>query len=110
MPHAPAEHIFNREKVILDNVEAGDAILFNARCWHRGGNNTTQQWRHGVTMNICRNYMRQQFDYCKMLGDHTLKQLPEDVSKFLGYNVRMPENMEEFLLPPDERKYKPGQE
>ena len=107
---APSEESFKREMVILNDMKVGDALLFNARCWHRGGVNSTQEWRHGITMNICRSFMRQQFDYCKMLGEDRLRKMTPDLQKVMGYNVRMPESMEDFLLPADERKYKPGQE
>lgn len=110
MPTAPSEEEFIANKIDLDNLEIGDAILFNARCWHRGGVNTTQDWRHAATMNICRAYMRQQFDFSELMGEEKIKNLSEDVKQFIGYNVRMPHSMEEFLAPADKRKYKPGQE
>jgi ectoine hydroxylase-related dioxygenase (phytanoyl-CoA dioxygenase family) len=109
LPDAPDEDLFNAEKVVLDNLEIGDAILFNARCWHRGGVNNTDKWRHAVTMNICRSYMRQQFDYPALLQDKD-SILSESAKQFLGYFVRIPKNMDEFLLPPDKRLYRPGQE
>lgn len=106
---APDVTTFDKEKVVLDNLKIGDAILFNARCWHRGGINKTDKWRHAVTMNICRAYMRQQFDFPAMMHDKT-NQLSENAKQFIGFNVRMPKNMEQFLLPADKRLYKPGQE
>jgi len=110
MASAPGEELFNKEKIILNDLQAGDAILFNARCWHRGGVNTTTQWRHSISANICRAYMRQQFDYPAMLGDSKIQTFSDDIKQLIGYNVRMPANMEEFLLPADKRKYKAGQE
>jgi len=91
-------------------LAAGDAILFNARCWHRGGMNRTQNWRHAVTMNVCRSYMRQQFDYPRMLDQLNINGLDEDRRQFLGYYVRQPSSMAEFLLPAEQRLYRPGQE
>lgn len=110
MQFAPSEQDFNANKIDLDNLEIGDAILFNARCWHRGGLNVTNQWRHAVTLNVCRAYMRQQFDYPELLGEEKIKLLPENVKQFIGYYVRAPYNMSEFLAPAEKRKYKPGQE
>ena len=46
---------------------AGDAIIFNARTWHLGGNNVTGSPRHAVTMNYVRSYMRQHFDFPRMI-------------------------------------------
>ena len=109
-PTAPTEEEFVKNKVDLDNLEMGDAILFNARCWHRGGINKTNDWRHAVTMNVCRAYMRQQFDFSELMGEESVAKLSEDAKQFIGYNVRMPHSMEEFLAPADKRKYKSGQE
>ena len=108
-PDQPSEESF-ADSAIQPKLGIGDAIVFNARCWHRGGINRTDSWRHAVTFNVCRAYMRQQFDYTRMLGAEQMEALPEEVRQFLGYYVRMPENMDEFLLPPELRKYRPGQE
>lgn len=105
----PSEAQFDSQKIKVE-MPAGDAILFNARCWHRGGLNQSDQWRHAVTINMCRAYMRQQFDYPKMMADSGITDVSQNASKMLGYHVRMPMNMHEFLLPPDERPYRPGQE
>jgi ectoine hydroxylase-related dioxygenase (phytanoyl-CoA dioxygenase family) len=88
----------------------GDAILFNARCWHRGGMNRTQNWRHAVSMNVCRSYMRQQFDFPRMLDQLNINGLDEDRRQFLGYYVRQPSSMADFLLPAEQRLYRAGQE
>ena len=106
----PDEAAFESQMITLDNLEPGDAVLFNARCWHRGGLNRTDHWRHAVTMNVCRAYMRQQFDFPRMLKTDVVSGLSEDVKRFLGFYVRMPASMEEFLLPADQRPYRPGQE
>jgi ectoine hydroxylase-related dioxygenase (phytanoyl-CoA dioxygenase family) len=108
--HSPSEEKFNAEKVILDNLNVGDAILFNARCWHRGGLNTTDQWRHAITMNICRVFMKQQFDFPELLGDDKIRKLSDSAKQFIGYYSRVPKNMGEFLLPPEKRLYRSGQE
>ncbi len=106
----PAEEEFEQNMVRLDNLEVGDAILFNARCWHRGGMNSSDEWRHAVTMNICRSYMRQQFDIPKMFSKEEEVQFSEDLKQFMGYYVRSPKSMDDFLLPADQRLYKSGQE
>lgn len=106
----PSEIEFEQNAVKLDNLEIGDAIIFNARCCHRGGINKTDEWRHAVTMNICRSYMRQQFNYPKMFSKEQESEFSENVKQFLGYYVRSPKSLDEFLLPPNERPYRPGQE
>lgn len=89
--------------------KAGDAIVFNARTWHRGGDNLTSSWRHAVTMNVCRSYMRQQFDFPRLVDPAIVAQLGDRGRRFLGFNVRMPVSLDEYHLPIEHRPYKPNQ-
>lgn len=110
LPAAPDERAFLEERVVLDDLCAGDVVVFNSRCWHRSGVNSTSEARLAVTINVCRAFMRQQFDFPSMIPPDIRATLSEPLLQFLGYFVRMPVSFEEFLLPPDERPYRPGQE
>lgn len=110
-PDMPEETAFfsKAERAIC---KAGDGILFNARTWHCGGVNKTSSPRHSLTINVCRSFMKQRFDFPRMLDrdyPHITQSLSELGKRFLGYNVRMPTSLEEFYLPLSERLYKPGQ-
>jgi ectoine hydroxylase-related dioxygenase (phytanoyl-CoA dioxygenase family) len=107
-PEVPANERFDREAVRAYPL-AGDAIVFNARTWHKGGNNTTDAVRHAVTMNVCRSYMRQQFDFPRMMGYDTPDRFTPRVRRFLGYDVRVPASLDEYYRPEEQRLYKPGQ-
>jgi ectoine hydroxylase-related dioxygenase (phytanoyl-CoA dioxygenase family) len=89
--------------------KAGDAVIFNARIWHLGGKNETDRFRHAITMNVCRSYMRQRFDYPRMVPDSLVQTLGDVGKRFLGFNVRMPTCMSEYYLPENQRLYKSGQ-
>jgi ectoine hydroxylase-related dioxygenase (phytanoyl-CoA dioxygenase family) len=104
----PDEERFERDAEEL-HPRAGDAIIFNARTWHRGGINRSAGIRHSVTMNVCRSYMRQQFDFPRMVDERVIGQLGPVGLRFLGFDVRMPVSLDEYYLPPDERPYKPDQ-
>lgn len=82
---------------------------FNARTWHMGGVNQTDRPRHAVTMNVCRSYMRQRFDYPRLVSPEIANQLGEVSRRFLGFNVRMPTSLEEYYLPEESRLYKANQ-
>ncbi|HEV7765976.1 MAG TPA: phytanoyl-CoA dioxygenase family protein [Thermoanaerobaculia bacterium] len=110
MSETPSDQEFEANKVVLAGLLPGDAVCFNARCFHKSGINTTAAWRHAATLNLCRAYMRQQFDFPRMIPADISAKLSEDVQQFLGYHVRMPVSMDEFLAPPDQRPYRPGQE
>lgn len=98
--YANAEQVFPRR---------GDLVVFNARTWHSGGLNTTEQERHAVTINACRAYMRQRFDYPRLLGDEVGTKLSPTLRRLLGFDVRVPTSLEEYYLPEDQRLYKANQ-
>jgi ectoine hydroxylase-related dioxygenase (phytanoyl-CoA dioxygenase family) len=108
-PDRPGPELFEAA-CARPELAPGDALLFNARSWHRAGVNQTSQWRHGVTVNVCRAFMRQQFDFPRLLEAHGAVPKDEDARQFLGWHVRMPASLEEFLLPADRRLYRSGQE
>jgi ectoine hydroxylase-related dioxygenase (phytanoyl-CoA dioxygenase family) len=89
--------------------KAGDAVVFNARTWHMGGMNRSTSPRHAITLNVCRSFMRQRFDYPRLVGDETLAHVGETGRRFLGFNVRVPTSLEQYYLPEDQRLYKSGQ-
>lgn len=88
---------------------AGDMIVFNARTFHSGGQNKTSNVRHAITINLCRSYMRQRFYYPKMCSSEFEENLNISQRRLLGFNVRMPESMEQFYLPEGKRLYLPNQ-
>jgi len=89
--------------------KAGDAVLFNARLWHAGGENRTATPRHALTINVCRSYMRQRFDYPRLVPSHLVEKLGPVGRRFLGFNVRVPASLEEYYVPADQRLYLGGQ-
>jgi ectoine hydroxylase-related dioxygenase (phytanoyl-CoA dioxygenase family) len=107
-PDAPDDASFDAHaEVVLPR--AGEMIVFNARTFHRGGVNRTGLARHAVTMNVCRAYMRQQFDYPRLVAPELVAQLGPVGRRFLGFDVRMPASLAEYYVAEDERLYKAGQ-
>ena len=107
-PDAPDGATFDAHaEVVLPR--AGEMIVFNARTFHRGGVNHTARARHAVTMNVCRAYMRQQFDYPRLVAPELVARLGPIGRRFLGFDVRMPASLAEYYVPEDERLYKDGQ-
>lgn len=90
--------------------KAGDMIMFNARLAHAAGINQGDTVRHALTLNFCRCFMRQRFDFARMVSDAQLDAMGAHARRLLGWNVRMPTSLDEFYLPTAERLYKPGQE
>lgn len=105
----PSEQSFYQQAKRLQ-CRAGDMVIFNARLVHAAGVNQHTATRHALTMNLCRPYMRQRFDFPRLLTQQQIDSLGEDGRRLIGMNVRMPVSLDEFYLPPEQRLYKPGQE
>ena len=105
----PSETEFhgNSKRIV---AKAGDMIIFNGRLVHAAGTNQTNIHRHSLTINLCRHFMRQRFDYPRMLTERELTRMGPDARRLLGMNVRIPATLEEFYLPEEDRLYKGGQE
>lgn len=85
--------------------KAGDAWIFNARVWHKGGVNKTNEWRHALTINLCRPWMKQRIDIPRSLKDQDLSEMSEKARQKLGFLAQVPENYEEYYAPTERRKY-----
>lgn len=108
--HAPSEAHFDAHARRI-TCEKGDAIFFDGRLYHRAGVNNTAVWRHSITINFCRPYMRTRFDYPRLVEHSGLTlEINQSARKFLGYDVRMPASLDEFYRPESERLYLPNQE
>lgn len=95
-----AERVFPRR---------GGLVVFNARTFHSGGMNKSSSDRHALTINACRSFMRQRFDYPRMLSQEESESLSPTLRRLLGFNVRMPVSMDEYYLPEEARLYKANQ-
>ena len=107
-PLEPAAEFFERHKVVLTAAQ-GAMIVFNARLFHRSGVNHTEQWRHALTMNACRSFMKQRMDWVRFVPREIAAALNAQGRRLLGYDTRLPTSLEELHLPEDQRLYKPGQ-
>jgi ectoine hydroxylase-related dioxygenase (phytanoyl-CoA dioxygenase family) len=100
------EFFANAERAL---PEAGDGVIFNARTFHFGGHNKTNRDRHAVTLNVCRSWMRQRFDYPRLMPREMVDAMPDVGKRFIGWNVRVPSSLEQYYVAPDQRLYKTGQ-
>lgn len=105
----PAEDLFERARVQV-TCAGGALIVFQARLFHRAGRNSTPHWRHSLTMNVCRPYMKQRMDWVRVIPRAFSDSLDEQARRLIGFDTRVPASMEEYLLPADQRLYKANQE
>ena len=105
-PPTPEEFDRDAEMVF---PRAGSAVMFNARTWHTGGANRTSEPRHAVTINYCRAYMRQSFDFVRMVPADRVASLSPALRRVLGFDVRMPTSLDEYYVDEADRLYKANQ-
>jgi len=98
------EEFFNTAKRLIE--KAGTIWFFNARIWHAGGQNRTAQWRHALTINVVRPWMKQRIDIPRAMANMDLSQLSEKSKQKLGFYAQVPANYDEYYVPFEERKFK----
>jgi ectoine hydroxylase-related dioxygenase (phytanoyl-CoA dioxygenase family) len=106
MGQAPSEEDFykNGSRVI---APAGSVWFFNARVWHAGGQNKTLKWRHAVTLNVCRSFMKQRIDIPRAIHELVpMDAISENAKQKLGFYTQVPASLDEYYLPPDQRKFR----
>jgi hypothetical protein len=104
-PKAPREEEFYHDarRVI---APAGSVFYFDARLWHAGGRNETAYWRHAITINMCRPYMKQRIDIPRAMANIDLSGVSEKALQKLGFLSQPPASYEEYYAPPEKRTFR----
>ncbi|WP_295720029.1 phytanoyl-CoA dioxygenase family protein [Mucilaginibacter sp.] len=90
-------------------AKKGSIMLFDSNLWHAAGKNNTDEKRRTLTMAFTRPFFKQQLDYPRALGYSFGEGLNEHLRQVLGYNSRIPENLNEYYQPVEKRMYQPNQ-
>lgn len=101
----PTEQFFHAKarRVI---APAGSVWFFNARTWHAGGANKSPRWRHALTINMARPWMKQRLDIPRAMAHMDLRTLSLAARQKLGFDAQVPASYEEYYAPPELRKFK----
>jgi len=105
---APEASYFERHRTQI-TCAPGDLIVFHGRLVHRAGENQTDVWRHALTMNCCRSFMKQRMDWVRAVPAQLADRLNPQARRLLGYDTRLPASLQELFLPQGQRLYKPNQ-
>lgn len=89
--------------------KSGSIILFDSNLWHAAGLNQSASSRRALTLGFTRPFVKQQLDLPRCFGYEYSSNLSENMKQLLGYNARVPANLEEWYQPSEQRFYKPGQ-
>jgi ectoine hydroxylase-related dioxygenase (phytanoyl-CoA dioxygenase family) len=101
----PSEALFYQTASRLV-APAGSVWFFNARLWHAGGMNQSGAWRHAVTINMARPWMKQRLDIPRAMAHMNLDALSATARQKLGFDAQVPANYAEYYAPVAERKFK----
>lgn len=85
---------------------AGSVWFFNARTWHAGGGNKTDRWRHALTINMGRSWMKQRIDIPRAMASLDLSNLSPAAAQKLGFDAQVPASYDEYYAPAEKRKFK----
>ncbi len=102
---SPSAEEFSKSALMVV-APAGSVFYFNARLWHSGGENQTDRWRHALTINMCRSYMKQRIDIPRAMINIPTEQISEKAQQKLGFHSQPPTSMEEYYKPLSERSFK----
>ena len=99
-----AEEFYSKGLRLIE--KAGTIWFFNARIWHAGGQNSTNNWRHALTLNMARPWMKQRIDIPKAMAHKDLSLLSAKARQKLGFDSQVPESYNEYYVPLKQRKFK----
>ncbi len=71
-------------------MPAGSVVFYPGTLWHGGGANRTSAPRLAVTCQYCEPWLRTQENYFLSVSRDTVRTLPEDLKRLLGYSIHPP--------------------
>ncbi len=98
------EYFYAHAKRLI--AKAGSVWFFNARIWHAGGINNSSAWRHALTINMVRPWMKQRIDIPRAMNSMDVSQFSEKALQKLGFLAQVPASYEEYYVPFEDRKFK----
>jgi len=104
-PTPPSDTEFTRDAKRLV-APAGSVFFFDALLWHAGGENRTSSWRHALTLNMCRPFMKQRLDIPRMMAQMDLGGISSVARQKLGFLAQVPASLDEYYAPLEQRKYR----
>ncbi|MBA2781156.1 phytanoyl-CoA dioxygenase family protein [Billgrantia kenyensis] len=107
-PDCPSDEEFerNHERLI---APAGSVVLFHSTLWHKGAHIEGPHNRVALTVGYGRAYVKPHMDYARMLGEKYGECLSPLTRQVLGYNSRVPVNLDEWYRPVEKRLYHANQ-
>lgn len=115
LPHShlsetkPSDQYFHQH-AIKATGKAGSILLFNANVWHCSSLNTSDKGRRAIPITLTKSLIKQLLDYPRALGYDKKETFSPAMQQLLGYDSRVPANLEDWYQPADKRFYKKNQD
>jgi ectoine hydroxylase-related dioxygenase (phytanoyl-CoA dioxygenase family) len=104
----PSRDYLERNAISIE-CPAGSMLIFDSTLWHCSGENVSGRDRLAVGHMFVRSYVKQQFDYCRALGEDKVQAQKPRTQQLLGWYTRVVTSLDEYYRPPEERLYRDGQ-
>lgn len=101
----PADAEFH-EKAYRLVAPAGSVMFIDPLVYHAGGDNHTDQWRHAISISMCRPWMKQRLDIPRLMANTDMTGVSERVLQKLGFHAQVPASYDEYYAPPERRKFR----
>lgn len=101
------EYFFNHADRAI--TTKGSIILFDSNLWHAAGENFTTMPRRALTLGFTLPFLKPQMDYPRFLGYDFVAGLKPELRQIIGYNARIPADLNEYYQPPHLRMYQRDQ-
>ncbi len=98
------EEFFSESERLI--AKAGSGWYFNTRLWHCAGRNRTPRWRHSLTINMCRPFMKQRYDIPRLLSEVDLQGVSDTALQKLGFFAQSPTSLDEYYVPREKRTFR----
>jgi|SRR5271155_5076965 len=105
----PTNEYFHRNAIKAIG-KAGSVLLFNSNVFHASSLNTSTQGRRAIPITLTKSSMKQLLDYPRALGYDKKDSFSKPMQQLLGYDSRVPANLDEWYQPADKRFYKKNQD
>jgi ectoine hydroxylase-related dioxygenase (phytanoyl-CoA dioxygenase family) len=102
-PDLPDADYIEKNKIAAE-LEPGDVLFCDAATFHAAGKNTTDKPRTIIVLKYTLSFFTQQYDMCRSLPN--IENYSDHIKGRLGYFVRVAENLEQFRVKPQDRRYK----
>ena len=89
--------------------KAGDIVLFDSLTVHSAAENRSSARRRALTLCLGRPFIKPQMDWPRFLPPEFKARMSDEVRQLMGFNARVPADLDEYYQPPELWAFRPDQ-